>query len=166
MRARLMMLGVAPLLLAVGALGSACGGDEDDDGGTASPTVAVVSDGASADDLPDYETGDPNPAAGGESTSLVADLRLTFEGEEYRLADLQPEEAIDRSEMSALGEGASSDVEAADMTIYRRTGDDDGVWLFVEARGEGDQAVPSTWYRFAQGDFAPSGCAPEDQALC
>jgi hypothetical protein len=157
-----MMLGAGAVLALVAVVGVACGGDDDGDAAD-SPTVEVVADGAnSGDDLPGYEVSDPNEVAGGDSISLIADLRLTFEGEELRLADLQDGAAIDRSEMSELGAGASDDVEAADMTVYRRAGDADGVWLFVEAHGEGDQAVPATWYRFSVDGGGGAACGSED----
>ena len=159
MRTRLMMAGAGVMLAAMAVVGVACGGDDDGDPAD-SPTVDVVADGAA--DLPDYEVSDPNEVAGGDSISLIADLRLTFDGEELRLADLQDESAIDRAELSALGTGESDDVEAADMTVYRRAGDADGVWLFVEAHGEGEQAVPATWYRFSVDGAGGDACGSED----
>lgn len=132
---------LAAALLVFGIVGAACGNDGDSaaERGSGQPTVA--------------------PAGGGvSSSSVAADTFLTFEGQRYRLVDLEQANLVDDSDFEQIGAASDADIDQADLTVYSRTGDDVAIYTYASeqpepgevAAVEGEDATtPALWYRWA-----------------
>lgn len=137
MRKRFLILGLTGVLAVAGAFGMACG--DDDDG----------SDPASGQTVNDGGGGDP-----ASSSSIVRDTFLTFEGKQYRLVDLLQADLLgDDASFEEAGEATEADVDAIDLTVYRRAGDDEAIYTFLSGEPdpvtEADEAADvDFWYRW------------------
>ena len=121
--------------------GVACGSDDDEPG-------------------PGEDANQPTQTSddGGTTLSSVApNTFLTYEGEQYRLVDLAQANLIDEAEFEEIGEATETDIDQDDLTVYRRSGDDEAVYTYAEERAaseevqavEGDDATtPALWYRW------------------
>lgn len=133
-------LSLAAALLVFGIAGAACGNDGDSaaEQGSGQPTVA--------------------PDGGRVSSSSVApDTFLTFEGQRYRLVDLEQANLVDQGEFEQVGGAAEADIDQADLTVYRRNGDEEAIYTYAPAQPEPtevaavegeDGSTPALWYRW------------------
>jgi hypothetical protein len=128
-------LGGAALIASLAILAGACGDDNgDDDAGTVQPTPTASLAGGSV------------PSSG----SVAPNTFLTYDGERYRLVDLQQADLVDESEFEELGEASQADIDQDDLTVYRKADDADAVYTYSEpveseVVGEGS---PGLWYRW------------------
>jgi hypothetical protein len=131
MRAKLIAL-LTVSVFAVAALAGAACSDDDGDSGNGGPT-----------------TEDQGTVSGPSSSgAIVPNTFLTFEGDQYRLTEILQADLIDDSGFTEAGEASESDVEG-DTTVYTRESDDSSVYTFFEGTGEGEDALPDSWYRWA-----------------
>jgi len=134
MRKRLLIIGLTGVLAVAGALGMACGDDDGSDSGQ------TVNDGSSG-----------GPAS---SSSIVRDTFLTFDGKQYRLVDLFQEDLLgDDADFDEIGVASEADVDAIDLTVYARAGDDDAIYTYISGEPdpvtEADEApTVGLWYRW------------------
>jgi len=82
---------------------------------------------------------------------------LTFEGKTYRLVDLLQADLVAAGDFTRVGQAARADIEQADLTVYRKAGDDQAVYTYAPpvspqdataAAAEDDTTAPALWYRW------------------
>jgi hypothetical protein len=130
MRAKPIVLLMLLVLSAAALLGAACS-DDDDDSAEGQPTTEA-----------------PGTVSGPNSSgAIVPNTFLTFEGAQYRLAEILQSDLIDDSGFTEAGEASESDVEG-DPTVYTREGDDSSAYTFFAGAGEGEDALLDSWYRW------------------
>lgn len=128
-------LGGATLIAILAILAGACGDDNgNNDSETVQPTPTVSLEGGSV------------PSSG----SVAPNTFMTYDGERYRLVDLQQADLVDESEFEELGEASEADIDQDDLTVYRKADDADAVFTYAEPVeselvGEG---TPGLWYRW------------------
>lgn len=133
MRARSILFGLSASVLAVGILFSGCG--DDDDG--------IV-------DHPNGQIGTPDAGGAVTSNSIAPNTFLTFEGQRYRLVHLeQANLATADSDYEEAGVATEIDIDQSDLTVYRLANNDEDVFTYAAASGEGEEATPALWYQWA-----------------
>lgn len=132
MRVKFFSLLALASILALSLAFVACGDDDTVDGDS-----AVVDD---------------DDTSGADSAgAIVPNTFLTYDGAQYRLADILQADLEDESEFAEAGEATAADVDG-DLTVYSREGDDSSVFTFFEGSGEGESATPDNWYRWEPTD--------------
>ena len=111
--------------------------------------VAALAGAACSDDDGDSANGQDQGTVSGPSSTgaIVPNTFLTFEGDQYRLVEILQANLIDDSGFTEAGEASDLDVEG-DMTVYTRAGDDGSVYTLFQGTGEGEDALPDSWYRW------------------
>jgi|GEM_PF-2821624 len=85
------------------------------------------------------------------SGSVAPNTFMTFEGQRYRLVDLEQANLIDQSQFYELGVATKADIDYQDqLKVYRRQGDDAALYTYTPATDvEGEEHdVPALWFRW------------------
>lgn len=133
MRARSVFNGLVGIIAGAGLVLGACGGDGDDQvpDGNQDPTQSASDSGSVS------------------NSSVAPNTFLTFEGERYRLVDLeQANLAPSDEEYRSVGTATEADIDQSDLTVYRRDGDTEAIYTYAVAEGEAEETTPALWYRW------------------
>jgi hypothetical protein len=112
--------------------------------------TAAVACGDGDDDTAEQPTAeDQDTVSGPGAGAIVPDTFLTYDGAQYRLAEILQADLEDESQFSEVGEATEADVDG-DLTVFTKEGDAEAVYTFWEGSGSGDTAIPDSWYRWQQ----------------
>lgn len=102
-------------------------------------------------------TATPGDGGGVGLGSVAPDTFLTFQGARYRLVDLLQANLVETTSFEAIGRATQADIDQADLTVYRRTGDAEAVYTYAATASPGDASsaaeedgatTPALWYRW------------------
>lgn len=115
---------VTGLLIAAAAFTIACGGDDEE-------TPSETGFGASL------------------SGVVAPNTFLTFEGQRYRLTEVQQASLLPRDEFQERGIAEAADIDhTGDLKVFTRQDEADTIYTLSPATGSGEDATPETWLRW------------------